>query len=123
MSFLNRFRKPKAKTLLSPAVAGRPTSRDRQKYCYDNDGCKSSQQNLTQSSTGSLSSSKNRDKDTTKVKGKSDKKNSSKLSRSETFTLKEGPPDDDVFGDIVPVGTSGNINYGTYSRHKGNFLF
>lgn len=112
MSFLSRLRKsvkPKTKTLLkttTPETINKSSGKlkpaaalavDTHKHCYENAACKS----VTELRADEERTAGNR----------------KELKRSDTFILKDGPPDD-VFYEPGAVTT---LNYGTYKKDKSKY--
>lgn len=110
MSLLDRWRKAvktKSKTLLNAPATTHPT--ESSKYSYEN--------SIYKGSTTSLQHSE--DNGRSRKKSENEKQNDSgkELKRSETFTLKDGPPDD-VF---YEAGSTDYTNYGTYKKEKSKY--
>lgn len=112
MSLLDRWRKAvktKSKTLLNAPTTTQ--SKENSKYSYENE--------LYKGSTTSLAKQHLEDNGRSRKKSENDKHNDSgkELKRSETFTLKDGPPDD-VF---YEAGSTDYTNYGTYKKEKRKY--
>lgn len=114
MSLLDRWRKAvktKSKTLLNaPSTA---QSIEHNKYSYENA--------IYKGSTASLAKQHLEDSGRSRKKSEIEKQDDSgkELKRSETFTLKDGPPDD-VF---YETGSTDYTNYGTYKKDKRKYRF
>lgn len=112
MSLLDRWRK--AVKTKSKALVNTPTttpSKGNSKYGYENA--------IYNGSTTSLAKQLSEDNGRSRKKSENEKHNDSgkELKRSETFTLKDGPPDD-VF---YETGSTDYTNYGTYKKDKRKY--
>lgn len=112
MSLLDRWRKAvktKSKTLLNTPTAAQSTESN--KYSYENA--------IYKGSTTSLAKQHIEDSGRSRKKSENEKQNDNgkELQRSETFTLKDGPPDD-VF---YEAGSTDYTNYGTYKKDKRKY--
>lgn len=112
MSLLDRWRKAvktKSKTISKTPTTAQPIENN--KYSYENA--------IYNGSTTSLANLHLEDNRRSRKKSENDKHNDSgkELKRSETFTLKDGPPDD-VF---YETGSTDYTNYGTYKKDKRKY--